>query len=135
MPNSHGDIEMTTKPSSDEDNNKSVAHTQKKVQEKEEEEDDRPPTPPKRDFKTKEKGTVDEPEGKRKRILSFPRPEVIYKPENPENLMSCLKTTVILLNLLIWVSGISVFCRVVMNEVTYSELPIIHRERRIDNRG
>lgn len=93
------EVEMTSKPSSAADKSNSAQQDSSA--------EDRPPTPPKRDFEVEDSSMVggSEPERKRGKIGSFPRPEVIYKPENTEGLMTCMKNIVIIINLLIWVSG------------------------------
>lgn len=66
---------------------------------------DKPPEPPKRDNKSEiPPEMVSEPKPKRRTIGSFPRPEVIYKPEKSESCMTCLRNTLVIINIIIWVS-------------------------------
>ncbi|KFM80657.1 CD9 antigen, partial [Stegodyphus mimosarum] len=73
-------------------------------------EKDKPPEPPKRDYDI-ENATVEQSEEgyarvkKKSKLSSFPRPEIIYKPETTESWMSCLRNTLVVFNLLIWVLG------------------------------
>lgn len=86
-------VELKTKPATD-----------KAISSKDSAED-RPPTPPKRDFKAEDGSMVKEPQVKRKPTVLFPRPEVIYRPESSKTCMTCLKNSLIILNLLIWLFG------------------------------
>ncbi|KAF8786206.1 Leukocyte surface antigen CD53 like protein [Argiope bruennichi] len=72
--------------------------------------DDNPPVPPKRDYGVDNVETQPPPEyasvKKRKKLISFPpRPEFVYKPENTAASMTCLKNSMIITHLLIWLLG------------------------------
>jgi len=69
--------------------------------------EEKPPNPPKRDYAVeKDEGYVSEQKAKTRG--SFPRPHFIYKPEHPETWMGCIRITLVVFNLFIWLLGAAI---------------------------
>lgn len=118
------DIELQESQHQDKDNRDSGISNSKKQSDKDNSKNtataETPPAPPLRDYATETEKRRTEVAGssgvyasveKRKTLGSFPpRPEFVYRPENTEAWMSCLRIGLIVFNLFIWVGDVVCCC-------------------------